>query len=386
MKAVLDLFAGTGVGVACHQLGVPEHGVEIWGPAIATREVVGFNTPYNDVWDIQKAEGIDFDTLWASPPCQTFSAAGKGKGREALDQIINLVESGVWKDVVELKKATEPLGDDRTGLVLTPLSYIHRFGPTYIALEQVPTVLPVWRAYAEVLERCYGYSVWVGYLHAEQYGVPQTRKRAFLIARRDGETAEPPVPTHSKYYPRDPSKFDGGVLPWVSMAEALGWGMTSAPSPTITGHLGVTRSPSGTQKTYLREIDNNEFTFKNADNTPSKRATSGIGAMFPPGHVNINNEEGGVLQSYPAWCFDRPSTTVVGTFRPDVISPPGYRTVGGPSRQNAEGGYVSTVDERTTPMSYDSPFPFQGTKGQIAQQIGNAVPPLLARRVLETFL
>ena len=386
MRAVLDLFAGSGVGVACHQLGVPEYGVEIWEPAVATRDAAGFETPYRDVWDIGEADEIDFDTLWASPPCQTFSTAGKGKGRDALDQLVSFVESGVWKDICTLREATEPLGDDRTGLVLTPLAYIHRFRPMYVALEQVPTVLPVWAAYAAVLRKEYGYSVWVGYLHAEQYGVPQTRKRAFLIARRDGETAEPPVPTHSKYYPRDPSKLDGGVLPWVPMAEALGWGMTSAPSPTTTGHLEVTRSPSGTQKAYLRAIDNREFTFKNADNTPSERATSGIGAMFPPGHININNEEGAKLQSYPEWPFTRPATTVVGSFRPDIISAPGYRTKGGPSRQNAEGGYASTPEERGALQTYEHSFPFQGNKTQVSQQIGNAVPPLLARKVLETFL
>ena len=384
MKAVLDLFAGTGVGVACHQLGVPEYGVEIWEPAIATREVVGFNTPYNDVWDVDKADDLDFDTLWASPPCQTFSAAGKGKGREALDQIIHLVESGVWKDVVALKKATEPLGDDRTGLVLTPLSYIHRFGPTYIALEQVPTVLPIWQEYAGVLEQVYGYSVWTGNLHSEQYGVPQTRKRAFLIARRDGAIASPPTPTHSRYYPRTPDKRDEGVLPWVSMAQALGGSLWELSEWVITG--------GATSERYVpRSVGHPAPPITGAGNT-----YTGFGERFTrrddgskrktPNSDKLTVAQTIVLQTYPEWCYRRPSTTVVGSFRPEVISSPGYRTAGGPSRQDAEGGYVSTVDERTTLMSYPVPFPFQGTKTQISQQIGNAVPPLLSRRVLETFL
>jgi DNA (cytosine-5)-methyltransferase 1 len=48
-------------------------------------------------------------------------------------------------------------------------------------------------------------------------------------------TAEvaPPAPTHSRYYPRTPEKLDESVARWVSMADALGWGMTARPYPTI---------------------------------------------------------------------------------------------------------------------------------------------------------
>jgi DNA (cytosine-5)-methyltransferase 1 len=74
--------------------------------------------------------------------------------------------------------------------------------------------------------------------YAEQYGVPQTRKRAILVARapwmraRYGPAALP-APTHSRYYPRNPAKLDAGLPRWVSMAEALGWGMTARPYPTL---------------------------------------------------------------------------------------------------------------------------------------------------------
>ena len=88
--AVLDLFAGTGVGVACQQLGVTEHGVEKMKAAQETRKLNGMGLAYDDVWDIDKAQGLHFDTLWASPPCQTFSVAGKGDGRKALDQVLQI--------------------------------------------------------------------------------------------------------------------------------------------------------------------------------------------------------------------------------------------------------------------------------------------------------
>ena len=218
--AVLDLFAGTGVGVACQQLGVVEHGVEKMPAAQATRKANGMGLAYDDVWDIGKAEGLKFDTLWASPPCQTFSVAGKGDGRKALTEVLEAIRAWRWTSMESLRRLGEEVGDERTALVLTPLAYVYKFRPTFVAFEQVPAVLPVWEACAAVM-RSMGYSVWVGYLHAEQYGVPQTRKRAYLIARSDGKPAQPPVPTHSKYYSRDPERLDPGVKKWVSMAEGL---------------------------------------------------------------------------------------------------------------------------------------------------------------------
>lgn len=218
--AVLDLFAGTGVGVACQQLGVVEHGVEKMPAAQATRKANGMGLAYDDVWDIEKAENLQFDTLWASPPCQTFSVAGKGDGRKALTEVLEAIKTLRWTDMESLRKLGEEVGDERTALVLTPLAYVNKFMPTYVAFEQVPAVLPVWEGCAAVM-RDLGYSVWVGYLHAEQYGVPQTRKRAYLIARSDGKDAAPPTPTHSKYYSRHPERLDIGVKKWVSMAEGL---------------------------------------------------------------------------------------------------------------------------------------------------------------------
>lgn len=222
----LDLFAGTGWGVACQRLGIDEYGVEIMPEAIATREANGMHTAYHDVWDgllgMPKAEwnNLVFDMHIASPPCQTFSAAGSGTGRKALLEVLGLIDSQAYRNPKILHHFGN-LHDPRTALVLTPLAHVYRDLPRLVVWEQVPPVLPVWERAAEEM-REWGYSVVTGILNAEQYGVPQTRKRAILIARWDGE-ARMPTPTHSRYYPRDPSRLDPDVLPWVSMAEALGW-------------------------------------------------------------------------------------------------------------------------------------------------------------------
>lgn len=175
------------------QLGIDEKAVEIWQDAIDTREANGLSAPiYRDAWEIEKASEYDFEGIWASPPCQTFSTAGSGSGRKALDQVIDLVTKGVWGSPDQLRATAEELGDPRTGLVLTPLAYAHRYRPSYLVLEQVTPVLPVWRSFVNPLEGM-GYSVWTGTLDASAYGVPQTRRRAYLIARKDGKPANPPA-------------------------------------------------------------------------------------------------------------------------------------------------------------------------------------------------
>src|SRR5690606_21366577 len=117
----LDLFAGTGWGVACAILGIEEHGVELMPEAVATRAANGMRTIYRDVWDGLEGnlEVPDYDLLIASPPCQTFSMAGSGAGRRALDEVLALIDSGAYKDVRALRAFGEA-HDMRTALVLTP--------------------------------------------------------------------------------------------------------------------------------------------------------------------------------------------------------------------------------------------------------------------------
>lgn len=371
MHAVLDLFAGTGVGVAIKQLGAKEYGVEIMPAAIATREANGMETVYNDVWDVHLADRLEFDTLWASPPCQSFSLAGKGAGRKALDDVLGIIERKQYLDIEELRAQSDLLGDDRTGLVLSPLHYAARFKPTYIALEQVPPVLPVWQAMKPELEGM-GYSVWVGYLHSEQYGVPQTRKRAYLIARRDGVEVHAPSPSRSLYYPRIPEKLDGAR--WTSIEEALGWSgwihesahsqkngpsdrPTSVPAKTVTSDVtGLARIAEG--RVAQRSLD--------------------LYSKVLPTHLSH-----GTRVNSPVRSMDEPAATMA--FGNDIGS---FRWV---NREDHASNYDAvkasdarlTLDEAKVLQSYPWDFEFLGTKQERSRQIGNAVPPLVAKAVLQ---
>jgi len=313
----LDLFAGAGGwDVACHWLGIESHGVEFMPAALETRVANGLSTAYTDVWDgllpesrprlltprereeRERAMAIigqpdapvgewEHALQIASPPCQTFSMAGKGSGRAALDDVLGHIMADDYRDPVALFQATQRQ-DSRTALVLTPLAHAWRDRPMFIAWEQVPTVQPVWDACAHVL-RSIGYSVWTGKLNAEQYGVPQTRIRSVLIARRDGREAKPPVPTHSRYYSRDPKRLDPGVLPWVSMAQALGWGMTDRPGVTAGNAVGRGLiGGSGAKATVVGAMDAGDWI----------DSPHGDGANYGE-RTRITEADAGALQTFP---------------------------------------------------------------------------------------
>lgn len=378
----LDLFAGSGWGVACQRLGIEELGVEIMPEARATRAAAGMATVFDDVWTGLKDSGLvpDHDILIASPPCQTFSAAGSGSGRRALGEVLELIERKAHHGLgTQLKQDAAALGmDDRTALVLTPLAYAYRHMPNYIALEQVPSVLPVWEAYAEELFG-WGYSVATGILNAEQFGVPQTRKRAFLIAMLDGGLTdlELPKPTHSRYHNRDPKRLDPGVLPWVSMAEALGseklervlrsnYGTggdpanrgeraESQPAPTITSKANRMK--------WMELVPEGG----NWRDLPEDVARKVMGAAY---------DSGGGRTGYARRLHrDKPSPTILG--QPDHRS----TFLGHPTESRA-----LTPEECAVLQTFPADFPFQGTKTRRHLQIGNAVPPLLAEVVLKHLL
>jgi DNA (cytosine-5)-methyltransferase 1 len=222
MTEAIHLFAGPG-GIEAGALaeGVLGTGIEWDDNAVATRRAAGLATIHADV---RKHGPQDFPratTLTAGPPCQTFTVAGGGAGRLVLAQLIEAVKRMGARETVD----PSLLGDERTGLVLEPLRWILSdldagCGYEAVVLEQVQQARQVWDAYAEVL-RAEGYSVATGVLRTEQYGVPQTRRRAVLIARLSGD-AELPELSHRAYRRGVPQhEGDPQLKPWVSMGEAL---------------------------------------------------------------------------------------------------------------------------------------------------------------------
>ncbi|MDP9934753.1 DNA (cytosine-5)-methyltransferase 1 [Paenarthrobacter nicotinovorans] len=198
---MVDLFAGPGgLDVAARWMGLSVVGIEWDENACATRRAAGLGTVQGDVREHGPAEFPHATILTGGPPCQTFTVAGAGAGRKALDQVLSFI--GRMAKGEDLTSELASLDDERTGLVLQPLRWAleaYNAGNAYqvIVLEQVPAVLPVWEAMASVLDTL-GYKTVTGVLHAEEYGIPQTRRRAILIANRY-LTPALPTPTHLRF-------------------------------------------------------------------------------------------------------------------------------------------------------------------------------------------
>lgn len=199
--SVIDLFAGPGgIDVAATWLGMETHGIEWDDDACATRRRAELGTTQQDVRELGPDDFPDATVLAGGPPCQTFTVAGPGRGRESLDHIIELIARLAAFEDIEEELAT--LDDERTGLVLEPLRWVRDAVAAKrpfeaIVLEQVQTVLPVWEAMKPALES-FGYEVQCAVLRTEQFGVPQTRRRAVLIANRVVAPIDP-MATHQSY-------------------------------------------------------------------------------------------------------------------------------------------------------------------------------------------
>lgn len=113
---------------------------------------------------------------------------------------------------------------------------------------------------------------------------------------------------------------------------------------------------------------------------PAFTIRANAGGLEPGGFV-WQREESDVSE-LDVW-NNRPATTVPGGSA--VIAEPGRSEFvkGGVSRQNRPGSVKVTVEEAAALQTYPPEFRFAGGKGKQYLQVGNAVPPMLARAVLE---
>jgi DNA (cytosine-5)-methyltransferase 1 len=341
-----------------------------------------------------------------SPPCPSFSTAGSGAGKDDVPNVLHLIaDYASGRTPGEYK-----WHDERSALTAQPMRYITALKPRWIACEQVPPVLPIWKYMAERL-RGMGYRTWCGILSAEEYGVPQTRKRAFLLASLDGPVG-PPAPTHQAYKSGRESQVNddlfGSPLPEpVSMADALGWGLDRRPSWTVssggadTGGAEVFANAANRKK--LRQIvamapggaaskmvdprpapapahtitgkGTAAWVLRNGtqDNACTRELDEPAGTLFFGGRGNAVDWVRG----------ERPSTTVCGDVR---IGSPGHKDRAGGEAQFSGESVRVTVQEAGVLQSFPADYPWSGTKTSQYQQVGNAVAVRLAAAVLAQFV
>lgn len=228
----VELFAGPGGwGVGAQILGIDLdcEGIELDRDACDTAIAAGHQRRHADVRAINPAEYLHCTGFIASPPCATFSAAGKQSGVRDLQVVFDVWTSIGWgipasQALSELRRVE----DQRTALLAVAgvwaLTLLAEGRCEWAAFEQVvPGIEYAWEDLAAELTSIGCEYVNVGILDAADYGVPARRRRAFLVASRNGQpaTARNAAPGHP---PTCPTNLSLVPAPQQrSMATALGW-------------------------------------------------------------------------------------------------------------------------------------------------------------------
>jgi len=145
-------------------------------------------------------KGRTLSLLAGGPPCQGFSTAGK------------------WSS-----------SDIRNSLILRTLDFIRELAPESVLLENVPGMR--WLQKGRILEILLdalgteGYHPQTFLLKAEVYGVPQRRRRIFIIGTRNGDPIDRPGDLFAALAPGRTRKHckieNNGLPPPISVFEAI---------------------------------------------------------------------------------------------------------------------------------------------------------------------
>lgn len=318
----VDLFAGAG-GLT---LGLKAAGVETMCAVEYDRnaaETFAGHTPTADIIDRDiSAPGVlaslaryagAIDLVYGGPPCQPFSSGGlREAGADARDMIPYFIR------VVRLIR------------------------PPAVLMENVPGLIAAERAryfHAVVRElEAEGYRVTARVLHAPDYGVPQKRRRLFVVGLRGGAEFGFPPATHGPHCAR----------PFVTVDDVLPPQQIGEPNPSVVVYA---KNPDPRPSPY----DGHLF---NGGGRPIDRTA--------PAHTILASAGGNKTHF-----FD--DLRLVADYHAHILA-------GGKPRTGVlPGGRRLTVLESQIIQTFDRDVRFAGSRSAQYTQVGNAVPPLLAR-------
>lgn len=329
----VDLFAGAGglsLGFERSELGYePQFAVEI--DQAAARTFKGhfgcsvYDGPIENVEIFPPA-----DVVIGGPPCQGFSPLGRDRDDHSRGQLNEL-----WQQFLRAVRQIKP-----KAFVIENVPEFQRsaqFGRLLQLMDDDPELQP------------YGYSF--GVLHAADYGVPQSRRRGIFMAVRDlAEVPWPPPPTHGPHSP--------GLQSYRTVRDAIGDlpadtdGLDVSFNRSGEQHLHFGRRPRDTSLARYRAIPEGGNRFDLARNRPDLLPR--CWANKPTGTTDVMGR---------LW-WDRPSVTIrTEFFKPEkgrYLHPTADRPI--------------THREAARIQEFPDDFIFEGSKIEIARQIGNAVP------------
>lgn len=191
---VLDMFCGAG------------------GSSAGAREAGCRTVHAIDAWDLA---ALTFKDNFSATTVDTRTLTANGRPpRDLADETINLIIASPECTNHSPAKGAKPRCEDSRSTSRYVLSYASALKPRWIVLENV-VQLRNWEGYSHLLERLrsMGYHISIQVLDAADFGVPQTRRRLFVLCDRD---REPPVVKSRT--PRHKTALQAVQLdgPWVS--------------------------------------------------------------------------------------------------------------------------------------------------------------------------
>ena len=287
----------------------------------------------------------ELDCLIGGPPCQAFSVYNHQRG----------------------------FHDERSGLFREYLRLVEGLRPRTLVMENVTGITSVGagRAVEEIHERLgkLGYEIEHRILKAEEFGVPQERRRIFFLASRIGKIAWP-EPTHG---PASKSK-----RPFVTVWDAI----SDLPKLDICKGDEISRYPGPAESAYQRAIRRS-----------SKFLTNHVAPYLAP--INLERMKhirpGGSWRDIPRHLLPagmKKARLCDHTKRYGRLHPDGLACTILTKCDVHWGAYIHpnqerslTVREAARLQSFPDRMCFRGARFEQFRQVGNAVPPLLARAV-----
>lgn len=274
----------------------------------------------------------DIDVIIGGPPCQGFSQKGKRLSVQ----------------------------DERNFMFLQFVKCVGQFLPKYFVLENVPNIITTEHGYfkSSIISafNALGYDVTSGVLAAKDFGVPQDRHRAVFIGQRDTLEISLPAPSNTPTTVRD-AIYD---LPFIASGE--GQEVTDYDKPPCSAYSTLLRGKS--QQLF------NHVATKHSESALYRLnlIPKGKGKEVLPSELLTKSIYSGT------WCrlleegiaptittrFDTPSS---GRFTHPILN------------------RCLTIREAARIQSFPDTFRFYGPRTSQMKQVGNAVPPLLAKAI-----